>query len=379
MELKIGILLPRSDMYQGLAIDVMNGIKLAMKTSDNSSIALKYLVEGVGNAADHILIKEAEKMILQEDVALTISFCGAQLLEELIKIHDGYKKPLIHIDLGGNVLRKKFTSPYVVHHTLNLWQSTYAAGMYAAKNLGKKATVASSFYDGGYHLTASFVQGFEDHGGTIAGYYVSPMDYRSDPFDKLIETIKTTDPDLLFALFSYNEGKKVFEVLSQSEFNGKIPIMAIPLMTDEVINTENYDLKNVSSMASWAFDDESASMCSFVDSYQTHYEDAPNIMGLLGFEVGLLISNCMNNNERIPSKIGEYFSTQHIESPRGTLSFNAHNESQVKKFKLRKFNFNQVKYHNTVTETMDVSFIEELYEKFETLPDSSWKNPYICT
>jgi branched-chain amino acid transport system substrate-binding protein len=378
MEIKIAVLLPRSDMFPTLAMDFLNGLKLSLKHSD-TPLKPEFLIEGLGNAADKNLLKVAEKMILQEDADLVISFCSIYLLEEMTSLFTNYKKPLIHVDLGGSIFKKTHVSPYVIHHTLNIAQSAYAAGMYAALNLGKKAYLAGSMYDGGYQISDSIVRGYEKEGGKVEKHYVSPMDYKSETFDALIADIEAEEPDVVFGNFSYKEGVKVFQRLASSSLNGKVPFMVMPVMTDESVNTEDYQMQKVSSMASWAFDEENPQMQDFLNSYTTENEDPPNIISLLGFEVGLTIALCVSSEGKVTRKLMEILQDKNIDSPRGTLKYNSFNESQVENFKLRAFTFNKTAYHNKVTETMDTSFSEALNEAFEDSIYSGWQNPYICT
>jgi ABC-type branched-subunit amino acid transport system substrate-binding protein len=237
MDISIGVLLPRSDMFPTLTLDFLNGLKLALKKSGERDFIPKFFIESVGNATGEPLLKAAEKMILQENVDLTISFCSVFKLKELVSIFNAYKKPLIHIDLGGNVLKEEHTSPYVIHHTLNLWQSAYSSGVYAANTFGKNAALIISFYDGGYHFAESFVRGFTENGGNIAYTYVSPMDYKSESFETMIQGLQNASPDFIYLLFSYKEGNKVFDVISHSQINGQIPLLASPLMTEEMSNS----------------------------------------------------------------------------------------------------------------------------------------------
>ena len=379
MELKIGILLPRSEMFPTLALDFLNGCKLAFKNSMPDGMSQNFIVEGIGNATDSSLLKIAEKFILQEDVDITLAFCGSFYLTDLIQIFNSYKKPLIRIDLGGSVLTKEHLSPYVLHHTLNIWQSAHAAGKYAAHNYGKKVSVMTSIYDGGYHLAASFVKGYTDEGGEISSYYGGPMDYKSENFLTMVEGIREAQPDVIFGLFSFKEGNKIFDVLAKSDLNGKIPILVIPVMTDETINTEDHNIENVHSVASWAFDDENPMMQDFVKDYKKNHEVLPNIIGLLGYEVGLTVTNCITSEGKIASKLSETLQKTNTETPRGKLYYNAMNESQLQTFKLRKFQYNETKYHNTVIDTLDATYSEKLYKDFEELPEPAWQNPYICT
>ncbi len=379
MEVKIGILLPRSDMFPTLAVDFLNGLKLAFKISGGDLFIPKLLIESVGNATGKSLLQTAEKMILQEDITLVVSFCGISNLKELTGIFNAYKKPLIHVDLGGNVLKVEHTNPYVIHHTLNLWQSAYFSGVYAATTFGKEAALALSFYDGGYHLAESFVRGFTENGGNIVYTYVSPMDYKSESFETMIDGIQNANPDFVFLLFSYNEGQKVFGVISKSQLKGKIPFLVSPFMTEEYSNSENYKLNNLFSVSSWAFDEETPTMKSFQTNYSALYNDAPNAIGLLGYEVGLTISICIERNNDIPAKIGDFVKSLILESPRGELTFSSYNECLVGLNKVRQILFNGSEYINMALTTIDLSNQVELYNKFKDLPYSGWQNPYLIT
>lgn len=377
-KLKIGVLLPRSDMFPALGGDFLNGLKLILNSLDRS-VSIQYIIESIGNATGDKFIRTAEKMILQESPDLTLSFCGIFRLAELTTIFNSYRKPLIHLDLGGNVLKKEHKSPYVLHHSLNLCEAAFRAGQYAAQQYGKKGALTASFYDGGYQLAHSFVKGFTEKGGEIVYNYVGPMDYKSETFEAMIQGLEANQPNVVFTLFSYKEGAKVCKILAGSSLSGKIPFVSIPLMTDEYFNRENYGLEKMISVASWSFDEASPEMQGFLKAYKAQYSEAPNIMGLLGYEAGILVKNCMENHNGIPSKIAELLVKETINTPRGLLAFTSLYESYVPQLKVRKFQFNQTKYHNRIIDYLESPTPEQLNQDMEELPYSGWQNPYICT
>lgn len=377
MELKIGILLPKSDMFPRLAIDFLNGFKLSLNQSDTDSYVPKYIIESVGNATDSSLLQRVERMLLQEETDVIVCFCSYFMLDSLVTIANSYRKPIVHVTLGARVLKPTHQSPYVLHVSLNLCQTSYLSGKYAAITFGKKAALLSSFYDGGYQLSESFFQGYTDHDGQIVYNYVSPMDYKSETFDTMIEGLKETSPEVLFSIFSYKEGNKVLAKLSQSGIT--IPTVAIPLMTDENIENEVQLPENLYSIASWAFGEATKSMEEFKQNYQSKYSDAPNIFSLLGDEVALILSYCLQKESSIPDQIGTYFSNKTLFTTRGELRFSEYNESIPLFFKLRKFESTEGNYQNAVIEVLDSSFSEIIYKKMEELPYTGWKNPYICT
>lgn len=379
MALKIGILLPRSDMFPTLPMDFIKGLKLAFKIAEVDSYTPKLIIESIGNATDKSLLQTAEKMILQEDIDLVVSFCSISHLKELTGIFNAYKKPLIHVDLGGNVLKKEHISPYVIHHTLNLWQSAYFSGVYAANTLGKNAALCISFYDGGYHLAESFVRGFTENGGNVVYTYVSPMDYKSESFETMIDGIRDANPDFVHLLFSYKEGEKVFDVISKSSLNGTIPFLATPLMTEDTSGFEFNSVENVFSVSTWDFNSELPQMKSFSSHYADSYSSSPNLFALMGYEAGQIISVSMGKDKKMPPGIAEVVAPLVIDSPRGKIIFDRFHETQISLNRIKQFLFDETKYKNTVVKTVDASFREELYEKFQNFPNSGWHNPYIIT
>lgn len=364
-------------MFPTLARDILNGIKLELKKKIEVEKIPSFIMEGTGNAADDSIIQKAEKLLLQEDVDLTIAFCSIFKLKELIDVFTAYKKPLIHIDIGGRILKKEHISPYVTHHTLNLWQASYTAGRYAVKAFGKKAAIIGSYYDCGYQITEAFVQGLNDEGGKVDCFWVGPMDYKLESYDDMIEAIQIAKPDFVYTLFSYKEGEKVFRKIADSELNGKLPILSNPLMNDEAV--EDYTIQNTFSIASWSFDDKNPKMKSFISDFKSEYGENPNILSLMGFEIGQMLSKIIEKEDFIPSKIGEYMSKETLETPRGTVQFNSYHESFPNTLKVRQFNYNKDHYHNKVIETIEVGLTSYQNEKFEESPYVGWKNPYICT
>lgn len=61
MELKIGILPPRSDMFPSLGKNLLDGFKLGTTDLDPAQFSFQFRIEGIGNAADDGTIRTAEK------------------------------------------------------------------------------------------------------------------------------------------------------------------------------------------------------------------------------------------------------------------------------------------------------------------------------
>lgn len=365
-------------MFPKLAMDFLNGLKETFKDSENGQINPKLLIESIGNGTDDDLLRQIEKMFLQEDADVIVTFCSYFMLDKLVTIANSYKKPIIHVSLGARVLKKTHVSPYVLYQSLNLSHSSYLSGKLAAETSEKRGALLSSFYDGGYHTAEAFVSGFTDFGGEMVYSYVSQMDYRQDDFKSMVDGVKKAQPGVLFALFSYKEAARVLEVIAESELNS-LKTMALPLMVDENITVSDIHPDNIQSIASWAFETGSKEMYSFETNYKQHYAENPNIFSVLGNEVGTIIINALHNEGRVPQEIGSYMRSKTIFSPRGELRYTELNESIPKVFKVRQLSIQNETCHNQVIAEIDSAESEIIYEKMENTPITGWRNPYICT
>tara|TARA_R110002072_G_scaffold192257_1_gene349145 strand:- start:31971 stop:33107 length:1137 start_codon:yes stop_codon:yes gene_type:complete len=378
MTLQIAVLLPKSDMFPTLAKDFLQGLKLALNTSKHD-LDVNFIIEMTGLANEESLLKTCEKLLIEDTIDLAIGFCADNLIDDFTTLFNSYKKPLIRVDLGASVIKNEQVNPYTLHYTLNLWQSAYAAGLYAAENYGKKASFLASAYDGGYHLSAAFAEGFQTAGGEILRFNVGPIDYKQTNFTEMIASIDKEQPDVIFAVFSYKEGVEICKHLADASFNGNIPVMAIPLMTDETINIEDSGLKNVQSVASWSFMDTSDTMQMFQNNFKDAHDENPNVISLLGFEVGQVILHAQAEDGTLPAKISEAIKNRPLKTPRGKIGVNSKNESRPECFYVRDFQFKNQRYENHKIAELNNPVSEELLEKFQQWPNPSWQNPYQCT
>ena len=119
-------------------------------------------------------------------------------------------------------------------------------------------------------------------------------------------------------------------------------------------------------------------MNNFKNSYLSKFNNLPNIIGLLGYEVGLTVSKCIETGN-IPALLGDCIKLVEIESPRGKLIFSGFNESVIPINKIFQYQFSEKVSKPKFLKEIEINNQEELYKKFEPLPYSGWQNPYIIT
>jgi branched-chain amino acid transport system substrate-binding protein len=104
------------------------------------------------------------------------------------------KVPTIIMNAGTSVIVRQ--SPYLVRTSFTMWQSGYPLGQWAAKQPGvKTGFTAVADYGPGYDIEASFVKGFTEGGGTMAGTVRMPV--LAPDYTPFMQAIKDKKPDVL--------------------------------------------------------------------------------------------------------------------------------------------------------------------------------------
>ena len=202
------------------------------------------------------------------------SFCSSYILERMVSVFWCLSKPLIHIDLGSNGIKAGILAPMWPFIRWMCCNRLMLLGPMLPRLMGRKPFGRFILW-WGYQHTAALVKGFTDHGGFIVNNYVGPMDYKAETYENMIQFIEASEAEVVFLLFSFKEGDKVLHALSQSALNGKLPFVTLPMLTDESFNHRNHHLQQVTSVASWSFDEMLPAMETFVQKQMKPFNPHP--------------------------------------------------------------------------------------------------------
>jgi branched-chain amino acid transport system substrate-binding protein len=372
MPSKIGFLLPSSEAYPLLITDFLNGFKFSY--SQNNLPIPDIHFEGIGNGTDASILRVAEKIIIQENIDMLIGFCGQNHLEKLLNLVKIYQKPLIHTGFGGTILDESIKNEYAIHHSLNLWESFYYAGVYAANTIGKRLAVVSSFYEGGYQLLYGFVKGFEEAGGEIVNIQVAKSDYKNYDFETMLNTTMVSKPDFILSNFTHKESVIVFQKIKEMGVLEKMPIVYNP-MANHVFSEEITTKNNIYALSTYFINHENTWEMAFKESFKK----LPNEATLLGYEAGLLAIKTVGNDPDLVNPITETLKTETILSPRGEIKINQANETTFELIAIKKSENDLPKSIEKLS-INDVLFAETNLENLKGgQVFGGWYNPYLCT
>jgi branched-chain amino acid transport system substrate-binding protein len=351
--LKIGVLLPYSDIYQALGESITAGMEMAFADAGNKAggRALQIIKEDEGTAVDPA-VQKARKLIEQDEVAFVTGIVSSGVLAGVRDLFHNNKRLLICSNAGANALSRAAKSPYIWRTSFTNWQPNWPVGTWAAQNVGKKAFISVPDYGAGADTVASFSNSFQAAGGTVMQVQKTPFPNIGDPAPFITE-IQKAAPDFLYCFYSGAASIAFLKSWGQFGLAGKIPLLGSGFMVEEDVLPSLADTAlGVRTGLHWAYGLDNAENKNFKDAYKKKTNKDANVFAVAGYDTGKLIVetlNKLNGDTSSVDKLIEAMGSITFKSPRGTFSLDKKTQAPSQHIYLREVKKGADGLHNAVT------------------------------
>jgi ABC-type branched-subunit amino acid transport system substrate-binding protein len=378
--MKLGILLPTSQLYPSLMIDFSNGLRMAIAQYQLEH-DIELVFESIEQGTDkNLVLKAMNKLVLQDQTDVNILFCNSLMIEEIAPSLNALQRPILIANMGGNIPKLFNLGAFLFTNSFGLWESAHLAAKWGVDKFGKKVAHGSYFYEAGYDLYGSFCLGLKKAGGEVIFNQISEFNPNPNDFQNFMKQMELETPDFLYMLYSDRDAVSFLNKLGQSHENGKYPIVTSGvLLNDEIIERVEYSPAKVFNVSSWDLSDNNAANIKFIEAYNEQIGKDPNYFALLGYECAGTVCAAMTDNGW--SKTGKAQAQAIKESlfsgPRGKLNFD--NALQATGFEHQVYELNGVKNREKFESIGRLENIEALVEASQSNQNAAgWLQPYLC-
>lgn len=349
--LRIGVVIPQSRLLPGLGADLLAGLRLAGAGAFRLQAATYELRQRDALAAAGELLEAGQDLI----VAM-MSRNDADLLAPQL---DAAGVPLVVSDVGAAMLRPKRQSASVFRSSLGHWRAAWALGQWAAANVGRRALIASSFYDSGFDTVYAFWSGFERAGGERPALLVT---HRPDGgADDLAAAVRAARPDMIFASYSGRAAVEFAGSYAGLGLAGRPPLLGSPFFADESwAPAQGPAIHGALSAHSWA-PELSASL-------------RPNTaFSALGYDTGLMIAAAAR--EGGPRGLRDALAGAELAGLRGALRLDHETQELLSPIYLRELRPGPAGPAHAIV--ADLTSIASSPLAVPDGPRGGWQNPYL--
>jgi branched-chain amino acid transport system substrate-binding protein len=378
--LKLGLLLPASNIYPAMAENFYSGLKLYLSKTDDQISQTRLILkpESLGFGPSSILEK-SKKLIQDDGVDIVTGIISESVSGDLRNLFEDSGKFLVANHTGANILDPHEHSPNIVHNSLNLWQANYAMGKWAAKNIGQKSVVVSSFYESGYDALYAFNLGFESEGGEVLETCITNLPAEMKNTDRVISEIEKYSADLIFASFSGSEANEFITEFTSSDLSKKTPLLGSGFLVEENVFTNQGGFNTgIKTCLPWAPGLKNKTYQNFQLNFKKMTGRAADAFAVLGFESASLITKVVeetNGNLGNKGRVREILFSNQLSGPRGNLKLNKRTHLFESPLYLRELRKESGKMANVVISELNP--VEDYRIGSENLK-SGWLNPYLC-
>lgn len=300
--LPISLLLPETGGGYKMGAEFIKGFQAAIKTHDLPLSPRVFSVSGSFSS----ITETVRQHLASNPSAAMLSLLSRNQATGLETLLSEARVPALICDIGADVVRSQHDSLWLIRHSLGYWQTNHAMGAWSAAHLGKRALIATDFLESGHDLVYAFHHGFVGAGGQNPGVHVNNSPNISDGLPELFATIRSEQPDFVYALYSGDRAKHFLEAYAQAKPG--IPLAGPALLTQAADSVERYPhAENVIQATSW----------------QTSSGMQYSPMALLGFEAALRLSQASNAAPRTGEALARALAGTDIGGPRGKISAHA--------------------------------------------------------
>ena len=369
--MRIGLLLPNSGYYPYIGSDLYNSLKLTLGET------YKYILKDTNFATPADNQKAVKELVLYDNVDFIVGFFGYRSITAVKPLIQQTKTPLIICNSGEHPLLEADVSPYIVHLSLGMFNSTYLACKWAFNKIGKSFASLHAFFEAGYPILYAADIASKCYHGNIECLEITHKN-NDNILPAEIEKIERGNSD--FILMAYHG----FQALDVSKYiyknkslNGK-PLVVSPFFFEPEILDTGIDNPLI-TVKTWTYTPNDISV-NLKQHFERELNRQPSLFAILGFEAASAIKHCLNAGWKTKEEIAPYLTDCKIQSSRGELPF----DTEMNNFKCNYYlQRTHSENNDPLTEELKVRIIVPDVVDEENLNGidkeiSGWTNTYLC-
>nr|WP_199159100.1 hypothetical protein [Pedobacter sp. ASV2] len=371
--MKIGLLLPGSSTHPLLPHNLVGGINAALSTYQLTD-QFEFFTAFIGFGTDENLIsKEANELFMMKQIDVLIVFADEPKIQKLYPLANALKKQLIIVNHGAqfNALNN---GDYVAYHTLNGVLSSYLTGNEAKKNY-EKALIVSSFYDGGYSIMQSMVDGFLTSEEELIGNFI--LKHVLKEFDtSVLKQSLIADKNPLLCALSGDLVEAFFNQMNDLEGAETVKIFASSVLVEETSLFDSQINFPITGYTCWHPNIETTENAKLTAAFEAANGRAANAVAALGWDTALILMHIKNSQQ----KGNACFAGLNIEAAKGKLTFDTHTNRFISSQYLVNYEpGGKFQYSDSLNDAEILSAWENIINKHPDGADAGWVNTYLCS
>ncbi len=340
-DFKLGVVLPKSQVYASLGESIVNGLRLYFdkvgNQAGNRRIKMPTTPEDEGTTAEAALTG-TRKVVEQDQVDMVVGFVLSNTAAAARNYLDQTKTPTLIANAGANALSRAAKSPYIFRTSFSNWQPNQPMGKYVADNITKKVTLLYANYAAGTEQTGAFKETFIPAGGTIIKEITPPLN--NTDYSSFITQVRDSRPEAIYVFLSGTDAINFLKQANQVNLFQSIKVTGSGYFVEQDVLQVIGDAAPIGAISGlhWALTLDNPENKAFTADYQKKYNRQADVFAMQGFDTARVIVDALNavkgstsNKEGFLKAISDV----KFKSPRGDFSFDPNTNNVINPIYIR--------------------------------------------
>lgn len=237
---KVGFLLPDQGPFAQECQSLLSGFKLLLQERKADAPHLEIVKKDPG-PNDESALEALAELIAIRDLQFIVAPPSLKGTEQILHGVAGASKIVFVTNPIVRFVAGEMCLPTAFRIRSNTYQCGYSLSTWALKNIGVKAFLCGSDETEANEVTDFFANGFERTGGTFVDRIMLPPE--SQDFGSILEAVKASDANLLFAAFAGNSAAAFMKAVATASpalkqaVIGPESLTAFPQVVDQMKGT----------------------------------------------------------------------------------------------------------------------------------------------
>lgn len=356
---KIGVLLPYSDIYAVLGESITEAMKMYFEEVGNEAGGreIEIITEDTEIAPD-VALQKATKLVEQDEVDFVAGIVSSGVLMGLRDYFHDNQKLLICANAGANAISRAAKTPYIWRTSFSNWQPNWPLGTWAYDNVATKAYISAPDYGAGHNMADAFANSFQAAGGEILGTQFTPFPNMGDPAPFITE-IQSNDPPMVFCFYSGGAAVTFVQAYGEFGLSGSIPLVAAGFTVEEdVLPAQGNAALGARSGLHWALRLDNPENANFTSAYRDRTGLDANVFAVQGYDTGRVIVEMLNATDGATDNVDDLIDalgSVSFASPRGEFKLDANSQNPSQHIYVREVQEVDGALHNVVIKDLGLT------------------------
>jgi len=334
--IKIGLLLPYSNVYAVLGESITEGLSLVFEQAGWTVAGRRVeLIKEDDEVNPQVGLRKAKKLIESDGVDFLVGPVSSGVLAAIRDTVHQARQILIVANAGNDEISRDRCSRYILRASFSNWQPNAPMGSWVAAHVAREAYLVAPKYAAGFDMMRAFKETFVAAGGKVVGEDYTPFPVNED-FAPFLTKINQAAPTAVYAFFSGSQAVRFVRQYDEFGLRARSRLCGAGFLTEsDVLPAQGQSALGIITGHFYSTLLDNPANKAFARAFRATYARTPHGFAVQGNDSAQVIVHALTatgGDTRDKARLLEALRGVEFDSPRGRFRFDPRTQNVIQPF-----------------------------------------------